>query len=157
MCIRDRYEKSSLGHISTNSQMTANHNIHFAHLNQTFGKFRKAEATGESFKHKTSISEAVMEASTDTWHIQLSSTTLQERTQNPNELFSSIIWTRVPKNVFLGIKTLKWGVSDAVLTFNNGNIGRVRLLMNFNIVPGIHTIKGLQLMDKLKIAEAGNS
>ncbi|KAJ8878168.1 hypothetical protein PR048_022635 [Dryococelus australis] len=47
---------------------------------------------------------------------------------------------------------------DAVLTFNDGNIGRIRVLkqLNINIVPGIHTVQGLQLVDKTRIAKAHN-
>lgn len=124
---------------------------------ETWCKFRKAEASGESFEHKNSIPEAVMEAIKPTYkdlaHPDLLSKCLHGRTQNPNESFNNIIWTRVPKNVFVGIKTLKWGVNDAVLTFNDGNMGRIRVLMYLNIVPGIHTVKGLQLLDKLRIAK----
>ncbi|KAJ8891059.1 hypothetical protein PR048_010568 [Dryococelus australis] len=79
---------------------------------------------------------------------------LHGRTQNSNESFNNIIWSRVPQNVFVGLKTFKWRASDAVLTFNDGNIGRIRVLKHLDIVPGIHMVKDLQLLDKTKIAKA---
>ncbi|GFW16480.1 uncharacterized protein TNCV_443551 [Trichonephila clavipes] len=45
---------------------------------------------------------------------------LHGRTQNPNESFNKCIWERIPKTVFVGIETLKFGVMDAVICFNDG-------------------------------------
>ncbi|GFU65295.1 transposable element Tcb2 transposase [Trichonephila clavipes] len=45
---------------------------------------------------------------------------LRGRTQNPNESFNKCIWERIPKTVFVGIETLKFGVMDAVICFNDG-------------------------------------
>ncbi|GFU86667.1 uncharacterized protein TNCV_2880871 [Trichonephila clavipes] len=51
---------------------------------------------------------------------------LRGRTQNPNESFNKCIWERIPKTVFVGIETLKFGVMDAVICFNDGyNYGRL--------------------------------
>ncbi|GFS97164.1 uncharacterized protein TNCV_1921111 [Trichonephila clavipes] len=57
---------------------------------------------------------------------------LHGRTQNPNESFNKCIWERIPKTVFVGIETLKFGVMDAIICFNDGYIyiathGRKRL------------------------------
>ncbi|GFU52105.1 uncharacterized protein TNCV_3225261 [Trichonephila clavipes] len=38
--------------------------------------------------------------------------------QNSNECFNGIIWQRVPKEVFVCLKTLKYVVLDAVIQFN---------------------------------------
>ena len=48
--------------------------------------------------------------------------------QNVNESFKKVIWTQVPKTIFVGEKTLELGVYDAVLGFNEGNIGRISVL-----------------------------
>ncbi|KAJ8892093.1 hypothetical protein PR048_004671 [Dryococelus australis] len=109
-------------------------------------KVRKYEALGKSFKHNDSLPEVVMEAIKPTYrdlaHPDLLRKCLNGRTQNPNESFNNIIWSRVPKNLFVGLKNSKLGVGEAVLTFNDGNIGRIRVL-KLNIVPGIHMVKGL--------------
>lgn len=39
---------------------------------------------------------------------------LKKKTQNPNELFNNIIWSHVPKTIFVGLRTLKLGVDMAV-------------------------------------------
>ena len=38
------------------------------------------------------------------------------RTQNANELLNSVIWTRISKNIFIGLETLKLRVFDAIIT-----------------------------------------
>jgi len=48
---------------------------------------------------------------------------LHGKTQNVNESLNGIIWTRCPKRVYVGRKTLEIGVSSAVLEFNNGKEG----------------------------------
>ncbi|GFX81668.1 transposable element Tc3 transposase [Trichonephila clavipes] len=50
---------------------------------------------------------------------------LHGRTQNPNESFNKCIWERIPKTVFVGIETLKFGVMDAVICFNDGYVSRI--------------------------------
>lgn len=55
--------------------------------------------------------------------------------QNPNESLNNIIWSRVPKTNFVGRNTVKIGAMDAVITFNNGTVGRARVLKELGIVP----------------------
>ncbi|KAJ8877782.1 hypothetical protein PR048_022238 [Dryococelus australis] len=81
----------------------------------------------------------------DLVHPDLLRKCLLEHTQNPNNAQECICGDE---------KTLKWRVCDAVLIFNDGNIGRIRELKQLNIVPCIHTVKGLQLLDKTRIAKA---
>jgi hypothetical protein len=40
--------------------------------------------------------------------------------QKPNESLKSVIWTGIPKTVFVMLDTLKFGVYDEVLCFNGG-------------------------------------
>lgn len=47
---------------------------------------------------------------------------LHGQTQNPNESVNSVIWARLPKIWFVGIRTVHLGVYDAVSTFNCGNV-----------------------------------
>jgi hypothetical protein len=41
------------------------------------------------------------------------------KTHNRNERVKSVIWTRIPRTVFVRLDTLKFGVHDAVLCFND--------------------------------------
>ncbi|GFW72719.1 retrovirus-related Pol polyprotein from transposon 17.6 [Trichonephila clavipes] len=45
---------------------------------------------------------------------------LHGKTQNSNECLNGVIWQRVPKEVFVCLKTLKSGALDAVIQFNDG-------------------------------------
>lgn len=47
---------------------------------------------------------------------------LHGRTQNPNESVNNVIWNRLPKSVFVGIKTLHFGAYEAVASLNDGYI-----------------------------------
>ena len=76
-------------------------------------KYRKTQHSNTSYSHKHSIPAAVMEIIKPTYrdlaHPDLLKKCLHGQTQNPNESFNNLIWTRIPKNVFVGRKTLKWG------------------------------------------------
>lgn len=123
-------------------------------------KYRKAQAMGteHEFRHRNNIPAAVMEAIKPIYrelaHPNLLAKCLHGRTQNPNESFNNVIWTRIPKNVFVGAKTLRLGVSDAVITYNAGNIGRIKVLEQLGINPGVNTLQAFHRMDKLRISKA---
>ncbi|GFV76398.1 uncharacterized protein TNCV_4546221 [Trichonephila clavipes] len=62
--------------------------------------FKKAEASGKSYKHKNSLPVAVVEAMRPIFrnlsHPDLLKKFLLRKTQNPNESFHNVIWARVP-------------------------------------------------------------
>ncbi|GBM54171.1 hypothetical protein AVEN_64519-1 [Araneus ventricosus] len=75
------------------------------------------------------------------------------QTQNPNESFNNCVWERIPKNTFVGINTLKIGVMDAVLCFNDGVYSRTEVLKNLGITPGKNTCDSFKKIDMLRIKE----
>ncbi|GFX08202.1 integrase catalytic domain-containing protein [Trichonephila clavipes] len=85
--------------------------------------FKKAEASGKSYKHKNSLPIAVVEAMRpifrDLSHPDLLKKCLHGKTQNPNESFHHVVWSRVPKATFVQIETLSLCVYDAVCSFND--------------------------------------
>ncbi|GFU58000.1 uncharacterized protein TNCV_3415801 [Trichonephila clavipes] len=42
------------------------------------------------------------------------------------KVFNKCIWERIPKTVFVGIETLKFGAVDAVICFNDGYVSRIK-------------------------------
>ncbi|GFY20267.1 SCAN box domain-containing protein [Trichonephila clavipes] len=60
---------------------------------------------------------------------------LHGKTQNSNECLNGVIWRRVPKEVFVCLKTLKSGALDAVIQFNDGYKGCVEIFKKLNITP----------------------
>ncbi|GFT82292.1 uncharacterized protein TNCV_4650971 [Trichonephila clavipes] len=79
---------------------------------------------------------------------------LHGRTQNPNESFNKCIWERIPKTVFVGIKTLKFGVMDAVICFNDGCVSTIKVFEALGIKPGYNTERALLIIDNKRISEA---
>ncbi|GBL84103.1 hypothetical protein AVEN_7492-1, partial [Araneus ventricosus] len=74
--------------------------------------------------HKHSLPEPVLVSTKKVFREladkKLLSKGIHGRTQNPNEGFNNCVWERIPKTTFVGINTLKIGVMDAVLCFNDG-------------------------------------
>ena len=53
---------------------------------------------------------------------------LHGKTQNPNECLNKLIWTRCPKEVWIGVNTLKQATLAAVARFNDGYISYVKIM-----------------------------
>ncbi|GFT92844.1 uncharacterized protein TNCV_740161 [Trichonephila clavipes] len=79
---------------------------------------------------------------------------LHGRTQNPNESFNKCIWERIPKTVFVGIETLKFGVMDAVICFNDEYVSRIKVFEALGIKSGYNTERALLIIDNKRIFEA---
>ncbi|XP_068083996.1 zinc finger protein 236-like [Anabrus simplex] len=62
--------------------------------------------------------------------------------------------SRVPKTVFVGNTTLEFGPCDAVISFNDGNIGRAKVLRMLNILRGYSTLNILMELDDIRIKKA---
>lgn len=76
------------------------------------------------------------------------------KTQNPNESLNQIIWKRLPKTEFVGLTTLKLGVTDAVTCFNDGSVSKINVLQQMGINPGKFTVEGLKTIDRVRILKA---
>ena len=70
---------------------------------------------------------------------ELLSKCLHGKTQNNNESLNGLIWKRCPKDVFVGRTTLELGVASAIISFNNGLGGVVKVFSELNISPGKYT------------------
>lgn len=79
---------------------------------------------------------------------------LHGKTQNANESLNMVIWTRCPKEVFIGKTALQIGVYDAVSSFNDGEIPKVQVLTKMDIKVGENCYNALQKLDDLRIEKA---
>ncbi|GFW19248.1 uncharacterized protein TNCV_255751 [Trichonephila clavipes] len=95
--------------------------------------YNRSIVTGEFYIHKHSLPESILlkvkKVFRDLTEKDLLKKCLHGRTQNPNESFNKCIWERIPKTVFVGIETFKFGVMDAVICFNDGYAGRRTVLL----------------------------
>ncbi|CAN7995809.1 unnamed protein product, partial [Ixodes hexagonus] len=110
---------------------------------------------GKPFVHKESLPAPVLEAIKPVYR-QLSQAELLEkclhgRTQNADESFNHVVWECAPKNVFVGLQTLRMATFDAVITFNDGSIARASVLKSCGLNPGRNTIKWLMEVDRTRI------
>ncbi|KAJ8887235.1 hypothetical protein PR048_013450 [Dryococelus australis] len=90
-------------------------------------KGAETKTKGECYKHVvTYIPRVVVEEMKpifrDVREPELLKKCLHGRTQNPNESVNSVIWNRLPRTTFIGVRTLHFGVWDAVASFNEGNL-----------------------------------
>ncbi|GFV37474.1 uncharacterized protein TNCV_1157371 [Trichonephila clavipes] len=120
--------------------------------------FKKAEASGKSYKHKNSLPVAVVEAMRpifrDPSHLDLLKKCLHGKTQNPNESFHNVVWSRVPKVTFLQIETLSLDVYDAVCSFNDGNVSKLKMLQKISVEPGDFSVSAMKLLDRERLMKA---
>ncbi|GFT99861.1 uncharacterized protein TNCV_749171 [Trichonephila clavipes] len=84
----------------------------------------------------------------DLSHPDLLKKCLHGKTQNPNESFHNVIWSRVPKVTFVQIETLSLGVYDAVCSFNDGNVSKLKMLQKMGVEPGEFSVSAMKLLDR---------
>ncbi len=78
-------------------------------------------------------------------------------TQNRNESFNSLVWSRVPKTEFTGLDAVGLAVSQAVVVFNSGCQAACQtVLENAGIDPGHYCVSHLVETDKRRIKRAQN-
>jgi hypothetical protein len=74
--------------------------------------------------------------------------------QNANECFHNFIWERLPKSTFAGLKRLQIAVAEAVMVFNDGEIGRCMLNEYLGYSPGIYNITLCNRLNRLRMKES---
>ncbi|CAN7981215.1 unnamed protein product, partial [Ixodes pacificus] len=121
----------------------------------TWCSFNKSEMNGEPYIHKNYLPAAVLEVLKPIYQQlakpELLKKCLHGKTQNANESFNNVVWERAPKNVFLGLETLKIATMDAVLTFNDGSIARADIFRLFGVSPGFFTVQWLRDADRRRL------
>ncbi|GFU99966.1 uncharacterized protein TNCV_1130761 [Trichonephila clavipes] len=120
--------------------------------------FKRLKHQGKSYKHKNSLPVAVVEAMRpifrDLSHPDLLKKCLHGKTQNPNESFHNVVWSRVPKATFVQIETLSLGVYDAVCSFNDGNVSKLKMLQKMGVEPGEFSVSAMKLLDRERLMKA---
>lgn len=120
--------------------------------------YNKSLETGEKYRHQHSLPEPVLLAVKKVFRELADKKLLMKcihgQTQNPNESFNNCVWERIPKNTFVGMESLRTGVMDAVICFNDGVFRRTEVLKNMGIAPGKNTCAALRKTDDTRIREA---
>lgn len=122
--------------------------------------FQRALAQGKSARVKyAGLPKAVLNAVKPVYlslcSRELLCKCLHGKTQNANESLNGTIWQRVPKEVFVGLKTLKLGAYDAVVQFNSGYQGCLNVFTKLGIkYPGFYTLQGYKHLDRLRVRDS---
>lgn len=82
---------------------------------------------------------------------------LHKGTQHANESLNNLIWTRIPKNIFVMKENLELGVYEAVASYNKGNLARLEILDKLGIRPGQHCVRTMNNFDNDRIKKAEKS
>lgn len=112
----------------------------------TWCKFLAASRNKELYEHEKHfhLPEAIMNEVKPIFQsladINLLRRCLKGKTQNPNESLNNVIWSRLPKRTFVTLPTLKFGVYEAVLAFNDGNIANCRLFEHLGLKVGSNCV-----------------
>ncbi|XP_046680753.1 uncharacterized protein LOC124367720 [Homalodisca vitripennis] len=121
-------------------------------------KYNKAKAEGKMYEHKNNLPEPIMQAIKPIFKALIDPNLLKKcthgKTQNVNESVNSVIWTRIPKNNFVTLQTLEFGVFEAVASYNDGNITKCRVLKSLGLEPSYNTIRAMKFLDSERIRRA---
>ena len=66
------------------------------------------------------------------------------KTQNTHESFNGTIWERIPKNIFVTLPNLEFGVYDGVAHCNIKMKASVLIYEKINFVPVVYMLKGFK-------------
>ncbi|GFS93668.1 uncharacterized protein TNCV_798131 [Trichonephila clavipes] len=72
-------------------------------------------------------------------------------TQNSNESVNNVIWSRVPKKIFVQTEVLSLDTYDENSSCNMGNASKPEVLRKLNIEPGNYTVQAMERFDKQRL------
>ncbi|GFV90728.1 uncharacterized protein TNCV_2224441 [Trichonephila clavipes] len=120
--------------------------------------YNRSKLKGDTYKHKHNLPIAIMhcikKVFRDLSSPELLSRCLNGKTQNCNESLNRVIWSIIPKTVFVQLGTLKTGVYESISIYNQGLITKLKVLDLLNIQPGFYTCRALQEADHARIRKA---
>lgn len=119
--------------------------------------YQKAVSNGsvEQYKHKktlpTSVMDVIKPIFNDLSQPKLLQRCLGGKTQNNNECLNSLIWKHCPKTQNAGKRIVEIATNEAVVLFNNGNKGRIKVMKEFGLTPSSYVRECLIHLDKKRI------
>lgn len=126
----------------------------------TWCKYQIAKKKNEAYKHEehTHLPMAVLEEIKPIFR-DLSNPVLLAKcahggTQNVSESLNNIIWSRIPKKIFVRINTLKLGVYDAIASYNKGFVSKCITYKLLGLQPGYNCIKSMKSLDERRVKKA---
>lgn len=119
--------------------------------------YQKAIISGcpEKYIHKNLLPLVVMDAMkpifNDLSHPKLLVRCIGGKTQNSNESINALVWKCCPKTSSCGKRIVKIAVGEAVILFNEGNVGRLELMKDLGLTISNATVKFMRMLDEKRI------
>ncbi|GFT72134.1 uncharacterized protein TNCV_2272351 [Trichonephila clavipes] len=115
----------------------------------TWCEYNQAIITGEVYKHKDTLPSEVLNCIKNvfTRNYQQLTSLPNGKTQNCNQSANCIIWSRIPKNSFVQLGTLKTGILESIASYNQGNITKCHVVATLCILPGFYTAQAMETAD----------
>ena len=102
----------------------------------------------------TFIYELLFDEKSDLTSDELLKKCLHGQTQNVNEAFNAFVWKRAPKDIYIGRNILEMAVASAVLAFNDGASGLLKVMEAAGLHLGHYNLLSSQIYDNKRIQNA---
>ncbi|GFT83405.1 transposon Tf2-8 polyprotein [Trichonephila clavipes] len=116
------------------------------------------ESSVETFRHSNKLPVAVMDAIKPVFNDLSQPKLLQKclggKTNNNNESINSLIWKLCPKTLGCGRKIVDISTNEAIVIFNDGNQGRLKIMQSLGLTVGQFAHKFVKLVDIKRIQNA---
>lgn len=128
--------------------------------NDTWCKYQKAKIDNVPYKHSdhTHLPSVVLRQLKPIFR-DLANPVLLAKcahggTQNMSESLNNVIWSRLPKRVFVRLNTLRLGVYDAIAGYNKGNVSKCMVFKMMGLTPGKNCVDAMKQLDARRIDRA---
>jgi hypothetical protein len=123
-------------------------------------KYKEAQGTRKEYDHSQHfhIQKIIMDEMKPIFKSLTESCLLEKclsgKTQNVNESLNNLIWSIIPKRTFVTLKTLQYGIYNAVLKFNDGNMSKILAFKSMNLDPGRNTLEAMKKLDEARVKDS---
>ena len=143
---------ASLFHCASNDK-NCYHKFHCPPGSDSWCRYQQDQANGKKlYKHGAGLPKDVIKLVKPAFQrlsdASLLKKCLHGKTENQNDALNALIWQRIPKEVFVHIDSLEFGVFDAVLHFNIECKATAELLKSMSIPLGKYRELVCQVEDK---------
>ncbi|KAJ8878810.1 hypothetical protein PR048_019396 [Dryococelus australis] len=126
---------------------------------ESWCKYKRAKTIGECYKHADhfNIPRVVVKEMKpifrDLSEPELLKKCLHGRTQHLNESVNSVIWNKLPKTIFIRVRTMHFGAWDTVASFNEGTLVMCHVYERMGFSPGRNSEQAMKRLDGYRIDE----
>lgn len=95
--------------------------------------------------------DAIKPIFNDLSHPKLLQRCLGGKTQNNNESLNSLIWKLCPKTLGTGKRIAEIATNEAIILFNDGNVGKIKLMQELGLNVGNYAQDCFRKLDEERV------